>query len=180
MSYLVGSLMFSFYLGKIKGINIRNIGDGNPGAANVFKACGWPLGILAALLDFGKGFLPVYIIYQVYGIRDFRAIPIALAVVLGHAFSIFMQFGGGKAIAVTFGIWAGLTLWQMPIVLGLGLLFLKFVLGIKNDGYNIVFGMLVSSGYFAFKFDWILVIIFTLNFLIIVYKHRSVLKSSLR
>lgn len=172
--------MFSFYLGKLKGVDIRKVGDGNPGAVNAFKASGHLIGILAMLLDFNKGFIPLFILYQRLGIKDFRIVPIAIALVLGHAFSVFLRFQGGKAIAVTFGIWAGLTLYQVPVILGLALLFFKFGLRIKNDAYNIVLGMLVSFIFIILKFNLVLIAVFIFNLLIIIYKHRNELTMGLK
>ena len=170
--YLAGSLMFSFWLGKLKGLDIRNYGDGNPGAVNAFKAGGWLIGILSLLLDYLKGFLPVLFIIRTLNISDMRLVPIAIAPVLGHAFSPFLKFQGGKSIAVTFGIWAGLTLWEGPTLLGLVFLFLKFIVKFKHDALGVMIGMGCLLIYILLRSPSPeLISIFFLNTLILVVKH---------
>jgi len=170
--YLIGSLMFSFWLGKMKGLDVRNYGDSNPGAINAFKAGGWLIGIPGLFLDYLKGFLPVLFVTRNLGINDWRAVPIVIAPVLGHAFSPFLKFHGGKSIAVTFGIWSGLTLWECPTLLGITFLFLKFVLKIKNDAWVVLIGMGSLLIYILFRMPSLeLFFIFGLNILILVIKH---------
>lgn len=178
LSYLSGSLMFSFWLGKLKNVDIRNFGDGNPGAINAFKGAGWGIGIISLLLDYLKGFLPVYLVYQVLGITDIRLIPIAIAPVLGHAFSPFLRFRGGKSIAVTFGIWSGLTLWEGPTLLGTIYCFLKFIVKTKNDGWGVLIGMGGLLIYVLFRHpNSVFIAIFSLNALVLVIKHWQELRN---
>jgi glycerol-3-phosphate acyltransferase PlsY len=164
--------MFSFWLGKLTRKDIRDYGDKNPGAINAFKAAGWKIGIPAMLLDFLKGLIPIFVVYHYMGINDVRIIPIAIAPVLGHAFSPFLNFKGGKAIATSFGIWTGLTLWQGPTVLGLGFVFFKFVIKIKNDDWITILGFILLLIYLLiFNRSFSLMIIFLINLSLIVYKH---------
>jgi glycerol-3-phosphate acyltransferase PlsY len=71
------------------------------------------------LLDFLKGAIPVGILNYVIGLEDWLLVTVALAPILGHAFSPFLRFRGGKGLAVTFGIWSGLSLWLVPLLLGM-------------------------------------------------------------
>ena len=119
VGFALGSMPFSYWLGRSAlRRDIRDFGDGNPGAANAWRAGTWRLGIPAVLLDYLKGALPVSLACYRYGISGWSLVPVALAPVLGHAFSPFLRFRGGKAIASTFGMWTALTLWQGPTVLG--------------------------------------------------------------
>ncbi|UCG41844.1 MAG: glycerol-3-phosphate acyltransferase [candidate division WOR-3 bacterium] len=138
--FLSGSLMFSAWLVRLRGKDIREFGDGNPGAVNAFKACGPGIGIPALVLDFLKGAVPVWLASHAFGVEGFWLVPVALAPVLGHAFSPFTRFRGGKAVTATFGVWAGLTLWEGPTVLGLLLALGRLVQ--KTDVWTLVFGML--------------------------------------
>ena len=170
--YLAGSLMFSFWLGKLKGFDIRNYGDGNPGAVNAFKAGGWFIGILSLLLDYLKGFLPVLFIVQNLSINDMRLVPIAIGPVLGHAFSPFLKFRGGKSIAVTFGVWSGLTLWEGPTLLGTVFVVLKFIVKLKNDAWGVMIGMGCLLIYILLRSPRLEYIsIFFLNTFILFIKH---------
>lgn len=119
-AFFCGSLPLSLWLGSlVLREDIRDYGDGNPGAANVWRAAGAAWGVLAGLLDFAKGFTPVILANYAYGLQGWPLAAVAIAPILGHAFSPFLGFRGGKALAVTFGIWTGLSLWLVPTILGL-------------------------------------------------------------
>ncbi|HSJ52206.1 MAG TPA: glycerol-3-phosphate acyltransferase [Anaerolineae bacterium] len=120
LAFLCGSLPFSVWLGKLlRRTDVRHFGDGNPGATNAFRAGGAPVGLLALMLDISKGAAPVGLAYFNLGYRGLPMWLIATAALLGHAFSPFLGFRGGKGLAVAFGVWIGLTLWRasMPALL---------------------------------------------------------------
>lgn len=144
--YLAGSLMFSAWLVRIfTKKDIRDFGDENPGASNAFKAGGLKLGIPAALLDYLKGAIPVGLAHFQFGVTGWWLVPVALAPILGHAFSVFSRFRGGKAAAVSLGIWTGLTLWEGPSILGA--IFGLSVFIIKVDLWTVIFSMIAFLGY---------------------------------
>ena len=121
LAYACGSLPFSVWLGKIAlGLDVRRLGDGNPGAANVFKSGNKLVGLLALMLDVSKAAVPVGLAYFNLNIRGTPMFLIAIAPILGHAFSPLLGFRGGKAIAATLGVWIGLTIWKaaLPGVVG--------------------------------------------------------------
>jgi acyl-phosphate glycerol 3-phosphate acyltransferase len=135
-----GSLPLSYWLGNlVLKVDIRQYGDGNPGGVNVWKAGGPRWGILAILLDGLKGFLPVALAVYLGGVDGWWLFLVSLAPVLGHVFSPFLNFCGGKALATTFGVWTALTLYIVPIAFGisLGLWIWLF----KNDGWAILAGV---------------------------------------
>jgi glycerol-3-phosphate acyltransferase PlsY len=118
--FLLGSVPFSVLLSRgLGGEDPRVQADGNPGAFNAWKSAGWKAGIPAILLDFFKGAIPVGTAFYGVGISGISLLPVALAPILGHAFSPFLRFRGGKSLAVTFGVWAGLTFGEGALVLGL-------------------------------------------------------------
>jgi glycerol-3-phosphate acyltransferase PlsY len=123
--------------------DIREFGDHNPGATNVMRSLGWRWGIVAFLLDYFKGALPVGIAWFVLEIQSWQIVLIALTPILGHAFSPFLGWMGGKAVAVTFGVWTGLTLGTGPIVFGLllGIFFVMF----KSSSWAVM----VAMGWFG-------------------------------
>ncbi len=109
-AFLIGALPLSVWVGSLAlGVDVRAFGDGNPGATNVYRAGGRMTAFFALFLDFLKGALPVGTAAYVAGINFPLLAAISLAPVAGHAFSPFLRWRGGKAVAVTFGIWAGLT-----------------------------------------------------------------------
>jgi glycerol-3-phosphate acyltransferase PlsY len=139
LAFLSGSLPFSFWVGRLAGKNIQDYGDGNPGATNAWKAGGAFWGAAAVVLDFGKGAVPVLLANYWVGLEGFSLAAVSLAPVLGHAYSPFLRFQGGKALAVTFGVWTGLSLWLVPTVLGIA--FALWIIVLKNDGRAVLAGM---------------------------------------
>lgn len=113
--YLIGSIPFGFIIGKLHGIDIRKVGSGNIGATNVTRSVGKVAGKICFALDFCKGFLPVLALKMLvargviapvmYGMGEALVI---LAVVLGHMFTIYLKFKGGKGIAAALGGIAGI------------------------------------------------------------------------
>jgi glycerol-3-phosphate acyltransferase PlsY len=116
LAFFCGSLPFSVWLAKLAtGRDVRQVGDGNPGATNVFRAGSKLAGLLALILDIAKGAFPVGMAYYVLGFNGLAMFLIATAPVLGHVFSPFLAFRGGKGIAVAFGVWIGLTVWKLSL-----------------------------------------------------------------
>ncbi len=119
MAWLSGSLMFSYWLGLLSRRNIREVGDGNPGGVNLLKAAGVGWGLTGIALDFLKGYAPMALLLWNGSVTGYEIVPVAIAPVLGHAFSPFLKFHGGKAIAVTFGVWSALTSFEVSVVYAL-------------------------------------------------------------
>ena len=112
LSYLIGAIPTAYIFGKLyKGIDIRKHGSGNVGATNVFRVLGkWP-GIIVLVLDIIKGIIPVVFIADILGLTEiFYRIILALCVVSGHNWTIFLNFKGGKGIATTLGVLIGFTI----------------------------------------------------------------------
>jgi len=128
LAFLCGSLPFSVWIGRLfLHEDIRTYGDGNPGAANAFRTGNKLVGVISLLLDISKAAFPVGLAYFTLGVRGLPMFLVATAPLLGHVFSPFLGFKGGKGIATLFGAWIGLTLWQasLPAVIGavLGIVF---------------------------------------------------------
>src|SRR5512135_3217488 len=172
-AFFCGSLPFSVWLGKVAlRKDIRHFGDANPGAANVFRAGGKGWGWIAILLDILKGATPVGLANYGAHVSGWSLALIALAPIVGHAFSPFLRFKGGKAIAVSLGIWCGLTLYQVPMVLGL--ILGTYIAVLTNNGWSTVLG-------FASLVVYLLIIaapawllgVWLGNLLIVSAKHRA-------
>ncbi len=108
IAYLVGSIPFAFLLSRRKGIDLRHVGSGNVGAANVLRSSGISPAVLAMLLDASKGALAVLVAQRVAG---GPATPIAagLASVIGHIYPVWLRFQGGKGVATAAGVFGVLT-----------------------------------------------------------------------
>jgi acyl phosphate:glycerol-3-phosphate acyltransferase len=106
LGFLLGSIPFGLLLGKLKGIDIREHGSGNIGTTNVFRTLGKKLGILCFLLDLCKGLIPVLLAkYFAPDNTMGQVIEVgtALAAILGHNYSPWIGFKGGKGIATSAG-----------------------------------------------------------------------------
>jgi glycerol-3-phosphate acyltransferase PlsY len=172
LGFIFGALPFSVWIGNLAlQKDIRQEGDHNPGATNVLRAGSPGWFILALMLDISKGALPLGIAAQVIGISGWGLLPIALTPPLGHAFSPFLGFRGGKAIAATFGVWIGLTLWKVPLV-SMALLVL-FSLLVTPSGWALILALI---GTFSVMFVWldnlVLLTIFGLHSLLLIFTHR--------
>lgn len=173
LAYLCGSLPFSVWLGKrFLGIDVRHIGDGNPGSANVFKSGSKLMGLLALLLDVSKAAVPVGLAYFNMGIRGIPMLLIAIAPILGHVFSPFLGFRGGKAIAAALGVWIGLTIWKASLA---GVV--AAVIGITlftSPGWAV---MLALGGILITLLLWLpdplLLFVLTCQTLILTWTHRT-------
>jgi glycerol-3-phosphate acyltransferase PlsY len=109
LGYAIGSVPFALLLARRWGApDLRTIGSGNLGAANVFRASGITAGILVAMLDITKGALSVTIARYV---SDQSAAPAAagLAAIAGHIYPIWVRFRGGKGVATACGVFSVLT-----------------------------------------------------------------------
>lgn len=98
------------------GEDIRNYGDHNPGAANIFRVGGQKSGFLAALLDTGKGVPLVVLARSFFGLSEPAVLAVGLSAILGYAFSLVLGFKGGEATAVTSGVFLALPLSEVFIV----------------------------------------------------------------
>ena len=135
--------------------------------------------MLALLLDYLKGAVPVGLAGYAFGISGLRLVPIALSPVLGHAFSPFLRFHGGKAVAATFGIWTGLTLWEGPTVFGC-LLGLTYSLQ-KIDGWSVMLSMVGLLIYLQLRKPGLFILTIWLgNVLILAWKHRDDLRKGIQ
>ena len=115
VGYLVGAISPATLLARRRGVDLRDVGSGNPGATNAGRALGPRTGVLVAVLDVLKGLAPA----AVFGMVDHRAGLIAgVAAVLGHVTSPFLRGRGGKGVATAAGAVLGShPLWAVPVLL---------------------------------------------------------------
>ncbi|MBI5387789.1 MAG: glycerol-3-phosphate 1-O-acyltransferase PlsY [Verrucomicrobia bacterium] len=136
-AYLLGSVPTGFLAGKARGLDIRTVGSGNIGATNVFRTLGKAAGAAVLLVDAAKGFfacwLVVRIAFGVFGGGNSRVTLEALRVVagvaaiLGHNYTCWLGFKGGKGVATTAGVL--LALFPLAFAIGLGVWLAVFALG---------------------------------------------------
>jgi glycerol-3-phosphate acyltransferase PlsY len=172
LSFLLGSLPFSVWIGRLfSGRDVRAVGDGNPGATNTLKAAGWRAGLLALMLDITKGALPVGLAWVVFTWRGWEIVPLALAPVLGHAFSPFLGGKGGKALAVSLGIWIGLLLWKAPLYI-LPVLSLAYLIQ-DNAGWALAAALVSLAAGLSFEANALFWWLYALQAVLLLWKHRA-------
>jgi len=109
--YLVGGIPFSYIAGRMRGIDLRQHGSGNLGASNTYRILGGRIALAVLVLDVAKGLAPVLVAKQFDppGSAPVHALAAAAGAILGHLFSPYLKFSGGKGIATSAGAFAGLT-----------------------------------------------------------------------
>ncbi len=104
LGYLLGSIPTAYIVGRVlKGVDIRQIGDGNMGAANTFRQLGPKAGITVGIIDAGKGAAAV-LIAQATSLPLVAVLLTGTAVVVGHNWPVFLGFRGGRGEATTIGV----------------------------------------------------------------------------
>lgn len=107
MAYSLGAIPFSYLIARWRaGVNIRERGEGNVGARNVYHVVGPVWGVLASLFDVGKG-LAVYLVADRWALSPTTVLICGFAAPLGHNFSPFLRFRGGKGVGTTMGFLLG-------------------------------------------------------------------------
>ena len=118
-SYLLGAVPTSYLAGRLfRGIDLREHGSRNLGATNLYRVLGWRFAVPVGLLDAAKGLVPVLVFAPRVSSSELFALICGLAAVVGHVFSVFVGFKGGKGVATAAGVMLGLT----PAALGVAVL----------------------------------------------------------
>ena len=140
LSYLIGSIPFGPLIGRIAAdTDITKLGSGNTGATNVARELGIKWGLTTLLLDITKGFLPVYIVTNFYNPPGgWLLITVPVSLLLGHRFSPFLRFRGGKGVATALGIFLALS----PVIVLI--LFAVFILIVYLTDY-VSLGSIIAS-----------------------------------
>ena len=119
LAFFLGSLPFGHWLALRLGVDLRKQGSGNTGATNVSRVLGKKWGYLVFALDFAKGWIPVVLAIRSGNLSDSWVVGTGVCAVLGHVFSPWLGFRGGKGVATSAGILIGLT---PSVSLGVGVI----------------------------------------------------------
>jgi acyl phosphate:glycerol-3-phosphate acyltransferase len=118
-SYLLGAVPTSYLAARLfRGIDLREHGSRNLGATNLYRVLGWRYAVPVGLLDAAKGLVPVLVFAPRVSSSELFALVCGLVAVVGHVFSVFVGFKGGKGVATAAGVMLGLT----PAALGVAVL----------------------------------------------------------
>ncbi len=174
LSYVLGSVPTGLWLGqRLRGIDIREHGSKNIGATNTMRVLGKKLGATALAADILKGVIPVVLIARL-GTWEYLPIACGIAAILGHSFSLFLKFTGGKGVATSTGVFAGL--------LPLPTLFAAIIFGIVLAATRMVsFGSILAAAtlafmVFLFPVSLPLRLITVLVAILVIVKHRTNIK----
>lgn len=178
--YISGSFPPAYITVKLfKNKDIREIGSGNVGAMNVLRNVDVILGIITGILDFTKGFIPVYLANR-YSIIQWIPLLVVVVAVAGHNWSIFLNLAGGKGVATTFGALLALSLNSnfnllvlIPSIIALILSLIFF----KDFYIGALLAYLVSPfSFLYFRKSWVEAILILILAIIVIYKIRFDLK----
>ena len=121
-AFILGSIPFGVIISRFTtNIDITKQGSGNIGATNVARSLGIKWGIVTLVLDFFKGFVPIYICQKIFNWPAAGLCTIGLASILGHQFSIFLRFRGGKGVSTVFGVFIAIS--TIPTLMALIIFF---------------------------------------------------------
>ncbi len=139
LAYLMGATPTSYIAGKLgKGIDLRLHGSNNLGATNVYRVLGWRYAIPVGVIDMLKGAVPVVILGPWSNGPAWFTVALGLAAVLGHMFSPYVRFRGGKGVATAAGMFLALA----PLAIGISLLI--WILALWLSGYVSVASLTVA------------------------------------
>ena len=171
LTYLIASIPFGYIIGKFFGKDVTKEGSGNIGATNVARTLGKKAGALVLILDMLKGFIPVFYAKKLFFFDPKFIAIIALVAVIGHCFSVFMKFKGGKGVATGIGVLLALSpkVAALVIMMWLGTFLVS--------GYVSLASILAASlswvFYFFLEGEFYTTLAILIASLIIVIKHSS-------
>lgn len=191
LAYLIGSVPFGYLAGKLNGIDLREHGSKNIGATNAVRVLGKKWGIPVFVCDFLKGYVPLYVAIEMLGegrlaLTQFSlesmlwVLGVMFALILGHTYTCFLHFKGGKGVATTGGCLFALS----PVIGGAALL--TWVLMMVLTRYVSLSSMVAGFAMMAaacYEFWWAdgalsgadmtLLGLLLIIFVLVVYKHRA-------
>ncbi len=118
-AYLLGATPTSYWVGRgLRGIDLREHGSGNLGATNVFRVLGWKAALPVVVVDVLKGWVPVALFPALHpGVSEGWTLAFGAAAIIGHVFSFWVGFRGGKGVATSAGVFLALSPWGVLIAL---------------------------------------------------------------
>jgi acyl phosphate:glycerol-3-phosphate acyltransferase len=179
LSYVAGSLPSGLWMGLwLRGVDIRKEGSKNIGATNTMRVLGKPLGATALFFDIVKGIVPVVFFARLS--PDDIHLPMAcgVAAVLGHTFSLFLRFQGGKGVATSTGVFLGLATW--PALIAIGLFAVVVAITRMVSAGSILGALSLAITVWLFPLPLVVQVMGVLIAALVVIKHRSNLKRILQ
>ena len=174
IGFLCGSIPFSWFLGRLKGVDLREHGSGNPGATNLLRTSGTAMGVAGLLLDAAKGAFPVLLASSSMVQDGWLPSAVVVSAVCGHVFMPWFGFRGGKGVATALG--ALLVLSKYPVLCALGLFILLLALFRMVSLGSVIGGIFLPFFGLLFKANVYPEIVLVVIALAILVTHRENIK----
>jgi len=182
LAYLLGSIVGSLVIGRLRGVDIRTLGSGNAGATNALRTQGKAVGLTVLVIDLAKGWLATAwlahatlpVILPAAPALEAWSVPVcALAVMLGHVYPAWFGFRGGKGVATLVGVLLGISAMLVEAFL------LTFLVAVMLFGYvglgsmlaSLAVALFIATGYFSPRGP--LLTFAVLALVLILYTHRG-------
>jgi glycerol-3-phosphate acyltransferase PlsY len=177
-SYIIGAIPSSYVVGRLfRGIDLREHGSGNLGTANTFRVLGIGAAVPVLLFDIGKGYIAVRYFAAFGGESVFFALLAAFVVVLGHNYSLFVSFSGGKGVGTTMGAFLALAPQAagMCFLLWLVVLLIFRIVSVASivGALFLPIAILISNRFFGSDTHYSVLALAIAVAILVLYKHRS-------
>lgn len=177
VAYLLGSIPTGFLVAKARGVDIRTVGSGNIGATNAFRVLGKGFGIFVLLMDALKGLLAVFaasaIVKFLPGVPvEYLRITAGIAAILGHNFTCWLHFKGGKGIATSAGVLIALVPYALLIILAIFIILFLATRYVSVGSIAASFALPFAT-WFTTRHDVGLTVVMTAIAALAILKHRK-------
>ena len=169
-AYLLGSSSMSFYIAKLKGVDIQKMGSKNLGASNAMIVLGWKYGILVGIHDIAKSAIAVLLAVSLFPELPYIGAVAGVASVLGHIFPFYLKFKGGKGFASYLGMTFALN-WKLALVICLIIVLATLITDYIVIGTTLTF-TIVPTFFGIVTHGFIFPAILIIATIVIMYKHR--------
>ncbi len=173
ISYLLGSIPFGLLIAKLKGFDLRSSGSGNIGATNVYRVVGRKEGLITLILDVAKGAVSVLVFSLIFPKEQYINVVSGFSAVLGHDFSIFLKFKGGKGVATSYGV--TLPIYPLASLAG-AFLWIAILLSTKLSSLAALLSFLIATLIALSSPDYVVRIFFIVLYILMVFRHKDNLK----
>ena len=170
LAYFLGAIPFSLLISRAKGVDLRQVGSGNLGATNVYRAMGLKYAIIVFALDALKGYIPTYLILNISD-QPWLHVGIGFLSILGHSLSPFVNFKGGKGAATGLGVLLALSpdvFGTLAVVAAIGIGVTRYVAPI-----TILCCILAPILLYIMNYPFTYVVFVSVIGLFIIYRHKS-------
>jgi acyl phosphate:glycerol-3-phosphate acyltransferase len=181
IAYLLGSLPTGFLVAKARGVDIRTVGSGNIGATNVFRILGKAAGVFVLVVDAAKGWLAVFIVAKLVSgwfyleagslAQEWFRLCAGVAAILGHNYTCWLHFKGGKGIATSAGVLVALVPVPLLIILAVWIVVFAFSRYVSLASILAAFSLPFAA--WAFGESRTMIIVTTALAALAIYKHKA-------